>query len=387
MGSLYIVFITNKFIGKWSVYIMTKSFKTIVISVVVLALLTGCGSINDVGGENTNQTTTQTPKSTQVGVKDEPSSDTKTNIKIDYSKVKPNESGKIMVVMFHNFIEAYKSGDKDYTTTFDSFRNLLQTLYDKGYRLINVNDYLSNNIVVPAGFVPMMFAFDDGTAGQFNLVEENGKLVANKQSAVGIMEEFNKQHPDFGLKGTFYVNLGGTPFAGKGTTAERLKYLIDEGFEIGNHTLNHIDLKQAKTAEKVQEEVGGNQKKMEELVPGYKMKTLALPLGNTTKDESLRQYIGKGVYQGVAYENSAIMLVGAEPALPSTSSKFNPMLTPRVRATGIAPVLMDLDWYLGKTTRDSEYVSDGDPNTITVPVAKESKIDKTRLEGKTLNTY
>jgi hypothetical protein len=126
---------------------------------------------------------------------------------IDYQTIKPNEAGKIMVVMFHNFVSEYKSGDKEYTTTFNAFDELLQLLYDMDYRLVNLNDMIRNNIDVPAGKIPMVFTFDDGTAGQFNLVETEDGLVANRLSAVGIMEEFNKTHPDFGLKGTFFVNL------------------------------------------------------------------------------------------------------------------------------------------------------------------------------------
>jgi len=53
-----------------------------------------------------------------------------------------------------------------------------------------MSDYLNNNISVPAGCIPIIFTFDDGTSGQFNLVEENGTLKVNKKSAVGIMEEF-----------------------------------------------------------------------------------------------------------------------------------------------------------------------------------------------------
>src|SRR5690606_20232884 len=131
------------------------------------------------------------------------------------------------------------SGDKEYTTTFDEFRSLLEELYERGYRLISLEDYLNNNISVPAGCIPIVFTFDDGSPGQFNLIEENGKLVVNPKSAVGIMEEFYREHPDFGLEGTFYVTLGGGTFNGAGTLEDRLKYLVDRGFEIGNHTLNH----------------------------------------------------------------------------------------------------------------------------------------------------
>lgn len=304
---------------------------------------------------------------------------------IDLAKVKPNENGKIMVVMFHNFIEEYKSGDKEYTTTFDAFGKLLVQLYDKGYRLINVNDYLSNNISVPAGCIPMIFTFDDGTPGQFNFIEENGKLVVNPKSAVGIMEEFNKAHPDFGLKGTFYVNLGLQTFEGKGTVAERLQYLREKGFEIGNHTLTHVSLPQVKSADKVKQEVGGNQKKMLELIPGYNFTSLALPYGQVSKD--LQEHVFKGEFEGVKYENNAVMLVGAGPTLSPVSKKFNPLATARVRASGIKPVECDLAWWVEKLSRDEQYISDGDAETVTIPKAKEVDVDAEKLKGKKLVTY
>jgi len=94
---------------------------------------------------------------------------------IDLQSVKPNEAGKIMVVMFHNFVESFtpKSYDKgEYTTTFSEFEKLLQDLYDRGYRLISMSDYLNNNISVPAGCIPIIFTFDDGTSGQFNWLKK-----------------------------------------------------------------------------------------------------------------------------------------------------------------------------------------------------------------------
>lgn len=304
---------------------------------------------------------------------------------IDLEKVKPNEAGKIMVVMFHNFVEAYKSGDKEYTTTFNEFRKLLQILYDGGYSLISVSDLLNNNISVPAGRIPMVFTFDDGTPGQFNLVEENGKLAANRQSAVGIMEEFNKAHPDFGLKGTFYVNLGLGTFEGKGTLSERLKYLIDRGFEIGNHTLTHVMLSKVKDAGKIQQEIGGNQKKMYELIPDYKMISFSLPYGLPSKE--LQGYVVKGEYEGVKYENLTIMEVGWDPSVSPISKKFTPLSVHRVRASGIVPVDADLAWWLKNMSRSEQYVSDGNPDTVTVPKAKEQDVDPAKLNGKRLIVY
>ncbi|MFZ5989989.1 MAG: polysaccharide deacetylase family protein [Bacillota bacterium] len=381
---------------------MTTQFKMKFCKIVPVAvlslslLLSGCSSSTKIIGEK-SETQSPVPNSA-VGQSDvtpekspEPVNPTPTpepQPSIDLQTVKPNEVGKIMVVMFHNFVESFtpsKYDNGEYTTTFSEFRKLLPELYDKGYRLISMDDYLNNNISVPASCIPMIFTFDDGTSGQFNLVEEDGKLVVNKQSAVGIIEEFNKTHPDFGTKGVFYVNLGNSTFEGKGTLDQRLKYLVDKGFEIGNHTYTHINLKQTKSADKILEEVGGNQKKISELIPGYKMMTFSLPYGLPSKD--LQHYVQKGTYQGVEYDHLAIMEVGWDPALSPVSRKFNPLSTHRVRASGIKPVDADLAWWIKNLSRSEQYVSDGNPETVTVPQAKEENVDKDKLKGKKLITY
>ncbi len=307
---------------------------------------------------------------------------------IDYNKVKPDESGQIMIVMFHNFVETYPTkGDNAYTTTFSEFEKLLSDLYEKKYRLISLTDMLNNNINVPAGYIPMVFTFDDGTAGEFNLIEQDGKLVINPRSAVGIMEAFNQKHPDFGLQGTFYVNLGvKTTFKGSGTMSDRLNYLIGKGFEIGNHTKTHVSLPSVKTVQSMLEEVGGNQKLMNELVPGYTFNSFSLPFGNASKD--LKEYVIQGNYEGTDYKHNAIMHVGAGPAPSPVSSKFNPLALPRVRSTGITKVDCDLSWWLDALSKgNSQFVSDGNANTVTVPQSKQQKVDMAKLNGKQLVTY
>jgi hypothetical protein len=304
---------------------------------------------------------------------------------VDLNAVKPNEAGRIMVVMFHNFVEEYKSGDKAYTTTFDAFGKLLDRLYASDYRLISLSDYLNGTIDTPAGCIPMVFTFDDGTAGQFNLIDENGALTVNPRSAVGILEEFNKAHPDFGTKGTFFVNLGDQTFNGGGTVAQRLEYLIGRGFEIGNHTYTHINLKETKSADKIQQEIGENQKKMLELIPGYVFNAFSLPYGAPAKD--LKQYVLKGEFEGVKYENHAIMEVGWDPAASPFGVKFDPLSVHRVRSSGITPVDADLGWWLDNMKRDNQYVSDGDPSTVTVPESYAEYVDPARLGSQTLVKY
>ncbi len=366
---------------------------------ITVSVSTGCG-VNEYysGNKNTNSanSTKEAISTPSKAATDTPSQVDSTKVadntqkpepvKIDYNKVKPNEAGQIMVVMFHNFVETYPKGKNEYTTTFAEFGSLLEELYQKNYRLVNLEDMINNNIDVPAGCIPMVFTFDDGTAGQFNLVEQDGQLKANPKSAVGVMEEFNRKHPDFGLKGTFYVNLGVETFSGAGTVQDRLKYLIDKGFEIGNHTKTHVSLPDVKTAAKMMEEVGGNQKLMEEYIPGYKFKAFSLPFGNASKN--LKDYVIEGNYQGIEYKHTSIVLVGANPSPSPVSPKFNPFAVPRVRSTGQEKVECDLAWWMdimGKGS--SQYVSDGNKDTVVVPESKKQNVDMSKLNGKQLVTY
>lgn len=307
---------------------------------------------------------------------------------IDLDKIKPNESGKIMVVMFHNFVETFsptKYDKGEYTMTFKAFEELLHVLYDKGYRLISFKDFLDNNISVPAGCTPMVFTFDDATSGQFNLIEEDGILKVNEKSAVGIMLEFNKKYPDFGAKGTFFVNLGSNIFNGSGNTAERLKYLIDLGFEVGNHTYSHINLKETKSIDIIQKEIGNNQKVMYKLVPGYKMFAFSLPYG--APPGNLIEYVKRGEYEGIEYENLGIVEVGWNPSPPAISKHFNSESISRVRAPGINPEKFDLIWWIENISRKEEYISDGNENKVTVPKEKIDSIDMEKLGDKELVTY
>jgi len=300
----------------------------------------------------------------------------------------PNEAGAIMVVMFHNFARVFargKNGGGEYTTTFYRFERLLSELYDGGYRLAGVRDYLENDISVAAGRLPIVFTFDDSTPGQFHLVEDEGKLVAAEDSAVGIMEEFQKLHPEFGLKGAFYISAGLPMFQGAGTESERLQYLVAKGFELGNHTLHHVRLNEIADGEKIIAEVGGNQKRVRELVPGYTFLSLSLPFGQAAKH--LVQYVVKGEFEGVPYENLGLFDVGSRPAPSPATRRFDPLSIPRVRASGAAAVKTDFAFWMRNLSLGDLYVSDGDAATVTVPKALAKTVDPARLLGKRLVTY
>lgn len=312
-------------------------------------------------------------------------------IRTDYEAFKPNEVGEIPVIMFHNFVESLDdTTDKEYTTSFELFEELLQTLYDAGFVPISMKDFIDSHITVPAGKMPVVFTFDDGSAGQFNLIRENGKLIVNPNSAVGVLVEFNKKHPDFGLKGIFYVNmnLGDNTFKGEGTQAERFELLESLGFELGSHTWGHVDFNKAKNTEaSIQEAMGKNQEAAFEILPSLKFYSLALPYGSRPSNEALRLFLRSGEYNGTAYYHENIMAVGANPTVPSIAVKYNPMYVSRIRAQGKIAVECDLTWWLPKMTASRMYVSDGDPMTIVIPESKADLVNQDNLNGKKLITY
>ncbi|HOK42635.1 MAG TPA: polysaccharide deacetylase family protein [Thermoclostridium caenicola] len=311
-------------------------------------------------------------------------------VRTDYENYQPNESGEIPIIMFHRFLEEYDGKDKEYTTTFREFEALLEDLYNRGFRLISMKDFIECNIDVPAGTMPMVFTFDDGTPGQFSLIEENGTLKVNPKSAVGILMAFNEKHPDFGLKGIFYVNMdiGDNTFKGAGTLKDRFEFLLEHGFELGTHTWGHINYKtQAKSAEDVINSLGKNQKAAYGILPDLEFYSLALPYGSLPQSDALKAYLREGTYEDIHYRHQSIMAVGSNPSKPSISPDYNPDYVPRIRSQGMEPVLQDLTWWLPKMTSDRMFVSDGDPSTIVVPEGRKDRVDTSKLNGKTLITY
>lgn len=334
--------------------------------------------ILDIEEESSNGGNVSSDKNT---VNDKVDADTSSKSKkIDLNKVKPNELGEVMVLMYHNFGETEKDS---WWRSFDNFRKDLNLLYETGYRLISLDDFIKNNISVPAGLTPVVFTFDDATLGQFSLIEEEGKLVVNPKSAVGIMLEFNKKHPEFGLEGTFYINE--EAFAGsKGAEKERLQYLLDLGFDIGNHTFGHVNLGKADVPT-IQSSIGKHVKKMKKYFPDYNHSTLALPYGSYAN--STYDYIITGNFEDITYKHEAILLVGWKPSPPVGHKMFNPNKLMRVRAS--EGIQNDMYYYLDyfNNNPDKKYISDGDESTVYIPETKQDVMDKIQIKDKMIVIY
>lgn len=289
---------------------------------------------------------------------------------------RPNELGKVMILEYHGIgLE-----EQRWVRRYDNFRRDLETLYNQGYRLISLRDYLDNNIQVPAGKMPVVLTFDDSRLDNFNYIEKDGKLEVDPKSAVGILLEFYKEHPDFGLEATFYINFP-YPFRQKEYWRDKVRFLIEKGMDVGNHTYYHENLSKLPPDE-IRKQLGLSVKTILELVPGYEMDSLALPFGAWPKDRSL---VTEGEYEGVKYRNRGVLLVGAHPAPSPIATNYDPLALPRIQA-----IETELEKWYGYFEKNplERYVSDGDPNTMTYPAQAEGKLNRdAQVKGKTLKSY
>jgi len=282
-----------------------------------------------------------------------------------------NENGNIMVLMYHKFAE--KSNDA-WTRSLSDFKKDLETLYEKNYYPINMNDYIEGNIDVPYGKTPVILTFDDGTAGQLSFEWVDGKFLIKEDTAVKIYQDFVKEYPDFPMKGIFYI-MSTNFFGAKGTFRQRLENLVSLGFEIGNQTKNHYPLQKATSAEKVIEEVGGLAKFVDEQIPGYKISSFSIPGGTMTKKYANEVYAGE--YKGFSYENKGIVLLySSKPALSPINKEIDLKKIPRIRVAGNEKISKDFEYWINYFDEHPEerYISDGDKNTFVIDAKDKDKV-------------
>lgn len=299
----------------------------------------------------------------------------------DYVNYKVDESGEIMVLMYHNIGEE----EATWTRTPENFRKDLETLYNQGFRAISLEDYANGNISTELGFTPVVFTFDDGNENNFRYIEVDGDLVIDPRSAIGIMDDFKKDYPDFNMTATFFLN--GLAFGDATQEKEKLNYLIENGYSIGNHTLTHPNLRDL-TDDNIQKEIALLKSRYEKMIGGININTLALPFGGKPSSESYHLTY-KGLYDGIEYENIAVLLVGWDPYLSPYHREFDFSNIRRVRASEINVDGVGLYDWLRSYEKGSKrrYISDGNPNTIVVPESRIDFIDESRFENKEIISY
>jgi peptidoglycan/xylan/chitin deacetylase (PgdA/CDA1 family) len=280
------------------------------------------------------------------------------------SALAPNELGEIPVLMYHQVVA---EGGGEYDVTPQDFREELERLYREGYRPVTASQLAAGDIDVPKGTTPVVLTFDDGTASQAAL-RPDGTL--DPRSAAGMILAFARTHPGFEPRATFYVNRD--PFAAGAQTGALLRVLREHGFELGNHTRDHANLSQLPDAA-VQEQFVSLERLVHAADPQARLATMALPFGVMPQNARLAR---RGSFGGDRYAFTGVMLVGAEPAPSPYGRAWNPAAIPRIRASLDPSLEYGFTYWLDRLKEKParRYVSDGDPERITVPKALQSRV-------------
>ncbi len=263
------------------------------------------------------------------------------------SPAEVNEMGRIPILEYHSVGPA----ERRWTRSYEGFRGDLEWLYNNDYVLLSIEDYARSHFPIPAGKKPVIITFDDGNKNQFRYLDD-GTIDPN--SAIGILDQFYREYPEFGSAAAFHVNK--FPFGPTAEAKKKIHYLHETGRQLGFHTPDHNDLRKF-SAQGAKELLMQQKEDFRKWMPeGMDFTTLAYPHGWGPYGD--RSEIAPVVTVG--------LLIGADAAYPLYHEKADPYYTPRIQA-------IDEEWirhfgrYPGETAKEDDpekfdvFISDGRP--------------------------
>jgi peptidoglycan/xylan/chitin deacetylase (PgdA/CDA1 family) len=284
----------------------------------------------------------------------------------------PNEMGRIMVLEYHLITDH----NSLYARERGQFRKDLEFLYDRGYRPVNMSDVLDKNLNLPKGLSPVVFVFDDASPEQLRYIDNNGKLEIDPQSGMGIWLDFRKTHPDWNNKSVYCLLSGAAAghnfFGDRGVQGQKsnwrfqkVRWLADNGFELCNHTLWHMQLSKYPDAA-VQQQIAQCALAIDSAVPGYRVRSMALPQGLWPKNRALASHgswTNPKTGKTTTYNYEVVFEVAGGPMRSPYDPAFNPGSTPRIQVIGNA-----IEQTVGKLEQaGNAYISDGNPSVVARP--------------------
>ncbi len=229
-----------------------------------------------------------------------------------------NHKGKVLIVEYHKIAKQEARWDRSE----NRFGADLERLYSMGFRPVTLREYVENKMELAPGASPIVFTFDDANPTQFRILTD-GKL--DPACALGIWKTFSEKHPDFPIRGTFFV-LPDTMWGQNKLVDKKLEMLKAWGCEVGSHTMTHPKLSHL-SDDKVKAELGGALDFLAK--KGFPQPvSLALPYGISPKNTELLHGF---TWKGRTYKMSCAVLVGANPAPPPASPELDLFRIPRIQ--------------------------------------------------------
>mgnify|MGYP000378857678 CR=1 FL=1 len=289
---------------------------------------------------------------------------------------KPNELGYIYVLEYH--LISYSS--LRFGRPPEKFREDVDYLVNNNFYPVNVSELILGEIDIPFGKTPVALTFDDSSITQFHVIAAttiahgSKELRISPDCAVGILLEKHKQYGRlWPLKASFYplicTNKESRNLFGQKEYIEwKLKFIVNNGMEIGSHTMTHLNLKAAKP-EEIRRQLALSKYIIESYIPGYEVKTLAVPFGYYPEDLSI---LMSGSYKEYKYRYiGALHAYGGKNVSPY-STLFDPYRIKRINVGGVRSLQEILR--INHHEESMRYISDGDPSCITIPAGLPEKL-------------
>ena len=167
-------------------------------------------------------TPTYTPSATDTPVPTDTPTPTDTPIPTETPALEWNPAGHVTApILLYHHVSDEGYGNR-YYVTIDDFRAQMEALRDWGYATITPSDLV--DVLINGGEIPnrpVIISFDDGNIDVY-------------KNAFPIMHEM-------GFVGAFYIVANRLQSNGY-VNPDQLQELIDGGWEIGSHSMSHVDL-------------------------------------------------------------------------------------------------------------------------------------------------
>ena len=360
--------------------------RKIIASVLVaaIALLGGCKRSSETSETSAESTSLTTVTETTVNTSE--TSGLKLYSADEYRAAGVNELNSVPILMYHRIYEktnaetSYTGGnvDKDgYNRTSEAFEADLRSFYQQGYRMMRLTDFVDGNIDVEFGYSPLILTFDDGIRDVVLLGwEADGTPLFDPSCAIGILEKIKAEYPDYNVTATFFVN---SQLFENGEENDRkvMKWMVDNGYDIGNHTKDHAKLGDC-NADEIEKQVGYIYKLLDDIIPGQYVNIVALPYGSPESmgpDKPKYDRIFSGTYDGFNYTSKASLLCAWTRSYSPFVRDYDVRRLRRIRGYDNNGKDWDIEMNFKQLSEGRRYISDGNPDTIVFPSSDNSSGD------------
>jgi hypothetical protein len=144
---------------------------------------------------------------------------------------------------YHQFAANHAARSTGLKVRFEDFETQLHQMYNAGFSLVTLEDWLAGNIVVPEGRRPLVLSMDDLYFNNQLRLDEDGQ--PQPDTGIGILWRFYQEHPDFGFSCALFTNLGNKLYADPTTDtweielAEAIVWGIEHDLMPYNHFYTH----------------------------------------------------------------------------------------------------------------------------------------------------